>query len=255
MTKLSTHDLRIEIGDVVVCRDLCTTFLPGQVWTILGPNGVGKSTLLRTLAGLYQPIAGQVSFDGQPLADIPRRKRARQIGILFQDHADVFPLTVMETVLTGRHPWCSPLQGESALDLERVDQVLGQVGLNGFQDRNLFSLSGGERRRVDLAALAVQDSAVVLLDEPSNHLDPRHQVTLLGGMIDKWRRARRTVVMVLHDINLAVRFSDYLVFLYGDGKASHGLVAEMATEGHFSRLYDQPMGRYQTNDRSLFFPL
>ena len=255
MTKLSTHDLRIEIGDVVVCRDLCTTFLPGQVWTILGPNGVGKSTLLRTLAGLYQPIAGQVSFDGQPLADIPRRKRARQIGILFQDHADVFPLTVMETVLTGRHPWCSPLQGESTLDLERVDQVLGQVGLSGFQDRNLFSLSGGERRRVDLAALAVQDSAVVLLDEPSNHLDPRHQVTLLGGMIDKWRRARRTVVMVLHDINLAVRFSDYLVFLYGDGKASHGLVAEMATEGHFSRLYDQPMGRYQANDRDLFFPL
>ena len=255
MTKLSTHDLRIEIGDVVVCRDLCTTFLPGQVWTILGPNGVGKSTLLRTLAGLYQPIAGQVSFDAQPLADIPRRKRARQIGILFQDHADVFPLTVMETVLTGRHPWCSPLQGESALDLERVDQVLGQVGLNGFQDRNLFSLSGGERRRVDLAALAVQDAAVVLLDEPSNHLDPRHQVTLLGGMIDKWRRARRTVVMVLHDINLAVRFSDYLVFLYGDGKASHGLVAEMATEGHFSRLYDQPMGRYQANDRDLFFPL
>ena len=255
MTELSTHDLRIEIGDLVVCRDLCTTFLPGQVWTILGPNGVGKSTLLRTLAGLYQPIAGQVSFDGQPLADIPRRKRARQIGILFQDHADVFPLTVMETVLTGRHPWCSPLQGESALDLERVDQVLGQVGLNGFQDRNLFSLSGGERRRVDLAALAVQDAAVVLLDEPSNHLDPRHQVTLLGGMIDKWRRARRTVVMVLHDINLAVRFSDYLVFLYGDGKASHGLVAEMATEGHFSRLYDQPMGRYQANDRDLFFPL
>ena len=255
MTELSTHDLRIEIGDVVVCRDLCTTFLPGQVWTILGSNGVGKSTLLRTLAGLYQPIAGQVSFDGEPLADIPRRKRARQIGILFQEHADVFPLTVMETVLTGRHPWCSPLQGESALDLERVDQVLGQVGLNGFQDRNLFSLSGGERRRVDLAALAVQDSAVVLLDEPSNHLDPRHQVTLLGGMIDKWRRARRTVVMVLHDINLAVRFSDYLVFLYGDGKASHGLVAEMATEGHFSRLYDQPMGRYQANDRDLFFPL
>ena len=255
MTELSTHDLRIEIGDVVVCRDFCTTFLPGQVWTILGPNGVGKSTLLRTLAGLYQPIAGQVSFDGQPLADIPRRKRARQIGILFQDHADVFPLTVMETVLTGRHPWCSPLQGESALDLERVDQVLGQVGLNGFQDRNLFSLSGGERRRVDLAASAVQDSAVVLLDEPSNHLDPRHQVTLLGGMIDEWRRARRTVVMVLHDINLAVRFSDYLVFLYGDGKASHGLVAEMATEGHFSRLYDQPMGRYQANDRDLFFPL
>ena len=255
MTELSTLDLRIEIGDVVVCRDLCTTFLPGQVWTILGPNGVGKSTLLRTLAGLYQPIAGQVSFDGQPLAEIPQRKRARQIGILFQDHADVFPLTVMETVLTGRHPWCSPLQGESALDLERVDQVLGQVGLNGFQDRNLFSLSGGERRRVDLAALAVQDSAVVLLDEPSNHLDPRHQVTLLGGMIDKWRRARRTVVMVLHDINLAVRFSDYLVFLYGDGKASHGLVAEMATEGHFSRLYDQPMGRYQANDRDLFFPL
>ena len=255
MTELSTHDLRIEIGDVVVCRDLCTTFLPGQVWTILGPNGVGKSTLLRTLAGLYQPIAGQVSFDGQPLADIPRRKRARQIGILFQDHADVFPLTVMETVLTGRHPWCSPLRGESTLDLERVDQVLDQVGLNGFQDRNLFSLSGGERRRVDLAALAVQDSAVVLLDEPSNHLDPRHQVTLLGGMIDKWRRARRTVVMVLHDINLAVRFSDYLVFLYGDGKASHGLVAEMAAEGYFSRLYDQPMGRYQANDRDLFFPL
>jgi len=74
-------------------------------------------------------------------------------------------------------------------------------------------------------------------------------------MIDKWRRARRTVVMVLHDINLALRFSDYLIFLYGDGKASQGLVTEMATEAHFSTLYDQPMGRYQTNDRDLFFPL
>ena len=255
MTELSAHDLHIEIGDVVVCRDFCATFKPGQVWTILGPNGVGKSTLLRTLAGLYQPVAGRMAFDGQTLVDMPRRERARQIGILFQDQADVFPLTVTETVLTGRHPWCSPLQGESALDLERVDQVLGEVGLDGFHDRNLFSLSGGERRRVDLAALAVQDSAVLLLDEPSNHLDPRHQVTLLGGMIDKWRCARRAVVMVLHDINLAVRFSDFLIFLYGEGKVSQGLVAEMATEAHFSRLYDQPMGHYQTDDRSLFFPL
>ena len=255
MTLLALENLSVEISNTCVCQDLSLGINPGEVWSVLGRNGVGKSTLLKTLAGLRTPVSGQIILDDQEVMSLSRRSRAQRLGILFQENETLFPASVLDTVLTGRHPWLNPLQGESTEDIQKAREALELVDLDQMSDRSMTSLSGGERRRADLAALVTQEPLVLLLDEPSNHLDPRHQVTLLGGMIDKWRHARRAVVMVLHDINLAVRFSDYLIFLYGDGKASQGLVTEMATAAHFSGLYDQPMGRYQANDRDLFFPL
>ena len=255
MTALAIDRLGVEIGSVPVCHELSVMFKPGQVWSILGPNGVGKTTLLRTLAGLHRPYAGAVRLNERIISDVPRRLRARQLGILFQQHTDVFPLTVIETVLTGRHPWCSPLQGETASDLKRVRHILADVGLENCHDRNVLSLSGGERRRVDLAALAAQDPQVFLLDEPSNHLDLRHQLTMFAEMVRRWQVADRLVVMVLHDINLALRLSDHLLFLYGAGKCSFGTTRDMATEDKLSKLYDQPMQHCRVGQRDLFFAL
>jgi len=254
MTRLSLNGLGVEIGDTRVCQDLSLQIKGGQVWSVLGRNGVGKSTLLKTLAGLRPPQSGRIDIDEQPLSGLPRRDRARRLGILFQDSDTLFPTTVLETVLTGRHPWVSTLQGESEEDVAVARQALRRVGLEIMGERSIATLSGGERRRVDLATLMVQEPRVYLLDEPSNHLDLHYQVAVLGGLIDDWRRAEGAVILVMHDVNLALRFSDHLIFLQGDGQVEWGEAPELATESRLSRLYGHQMLQVTTTDGRWFFP-
>ena len=120
--------------------------------------------------------------------------------------------------------------------------------------RELDTLSGGERRRVDLAALLLQDTKVMLLDEPVNHLDLHYQVELLGGLIRKWRDLGRIVIMVMHDINLALRFSDHLLLLFGEGECLYGDAHELATEDNFGQLYGYPLRRYPADGQYFFLP-
>ena len=156
MTSLKADKLTVKIGTVTACQGLSVTFRSGQVWSVLGRNGIGKSTLLRTLAGLRRPETGTLLWDTMSLDVISRRKRAQTIGILFQDQDPTFPATVLETALPGRHPWLSLFEGERETDIEMALQTLKQLDLDGMEQRELWSLSGGERRRVDLAALVLQ---------------------------------------------------------------------------------------------------
>lgn len=252
MNTLATEKLTVRIGETTACRALSALFRPGQVWSLLGRNGVGKSTLLRTLAGLRPPTSGQVLLDQSSLHSIPRRQKAQKIGILFQEQDPAFPATVLETVLTGRHPWLSPFRGEGMSDIEMAKRELDRMGLKGMANRELSSLSGGERRRVDLAALVVQKTKVALLDEPANHLDLHYQVALMGQLVGEWKQQGGVVVMVMHDINLALRFSDHLLLLFGEGEALHGRSQELATEANLSRLYGHPL-RYCRAGRHPFF--
>jgi len=254
VNSLYTDQLTVRIGDTTACRELSATFHPGQVWSLLGRNGVGKSTLLRTLAGLRAPTSGRVLLDKLSLDSIPRRQRARKIGILFQEQDPAFPATVLETVLTGRHPWLSPFRGEGETDIEMAQQELSRMGLKGMENRALSTLSGGERRRVDLAALVVQKTRVALLDEPANHLDLHYQVDLMGQLVGDWQENEGVVIMVMHDINLAMRFSDHLLLLFGGGEALHGRSADLATEENLSRLYGHPLRRYPASRHSFFLP-
>ena len=254
MITIKAVNLTINIGHVTACQNLSLTFHPGQVWSMLGRNGVGKSTLLRTLAGLRSPSTGTVLLEDIPLKHIPRRKRAQQIGILFQEQAITFPATVLETALTGRHPWLSPFGGEAKSDIRMASRELQRMGIGDMEHRELPTLSGGERRRVDLAALVLQQTRVVLLDEPVNHLDLRYQVELLGELVREWREDGNIVIMVMHDVNLALRFSDHLLLLFGEGKYLHGSASELATEENFSRLYDHPLRRYPAEGKYFFLP-
>ena len=153
---------------------------------------------------------------------MPRRQIARQLGILFQEQTDVFPANVLDTVLTGRHPWLGPLQWESDADLEKARAALQAVGLADIEQRIVTTLSGGERRRLGIATLLAQDTQLLLLDEPTNHLDIHQQIQILQLVSDLARNDNRALLLVMHDLNLAARYCDRFLLLFGDGETSTG---------------------------------
>lgn len=241
MSVLALHQVSLRIGTVDVCRALDVTFNPGECWAILGRNGTGKTTLLHTLAGLRATDSGLILLDGTPIAQQPRRHVAQRLGLLPQDSHDPFPATVLETALLGRHPHLSPWAWETAEDRALARAALAQVGLADWDARTLATLSGGERRRVALATLLTQDPDILLLDEPTNHLDLHRQVALLDLLARQARDLRKTVIMVLHDLNLAARFADHCLLLYGDGNVRAGTCDEVLETPVLERLYNQPL--------------
>ncbi|HFD79664.1 MAG TPA: ABC transporter ATP-binding protein, partial [Gammaproteobacteria bacterium] len=238
---LECREVDIRIGTVDVARRLTLTIHPGQCWCILGRNGVGKTTLLHTLAGLRPPQRGNIELQGRPLQAWSRREIAQRLGILLQSHEDSFPATVLETVLQGRHPYHRPWQWEDAADLQLARQALQRVDLEDFQDRDILTLSGGERRRIGLATLLAQDTPLMLLDEPTSHLDLHHSIAALKLLVDLCRDSKRAVVMVLHDVNLTARFADHVLLLSGSGETIAGRSERVLTTDTLERLYGLPL--------------
>lgn len=239
MKALTLDGLEIQIGAVTVCRDLNLCLSLGQCWAILGRNGTGKTTLLHTLAGLRAPHSGRISWADTPLTALPRRRIAQHLGLLPQDSHDPFPATVLETALLGRHPHLSPWQWETAHDRQLALQALRQVDLADLATREVDTLSGGERRRLAIATLLTQDPSVMLLDEPTNHLDLQHQHGLTGLLAQLAQQQHKCVIMVLHDLNLAARFADHCLLLFGNGEFEAGSCQEMLTTDRLERLYRQ----------------
>lgn len=234
-----TH-LAVEVARRVLVRDLDLVLVPGAVTSILGRNGAGKTLTLHTLAGLRAPASGTVTLGSEQLTNWPRRELARKLGLLTQTTEDPFPATVLDSVLIGRHPHIGFWRWESDADRAIASAALAAVALGDLAERDIGTLSGGERRRVALATLLAQDPDVFLLDEPINHLDPHHQIDVLQLLRDK-ARAGRTVVMSLHDAGLAARFSDYALLLFGDGGWLSGPAAEVLTAATMTRLYGVPV--------------
>ncbi|HEY5791410.1 MAG TPA: ABC transporter ATP-binding protein [Gammaproteobacteria bacterium] len=238
---LATRGLAVSIAGRRVCRDLELRLEPGQCWALLGRNGVGKTTLLHTLAGLRRADAGSVELGGAPLAALPRRRVAQQLGVLPQDNRDLFPATVLETALIGRHPHLGGLGWEGPEDLALAHAALAEVGLQGCAARSVTTLSGGERRRLALATLLVQQPRVALLDEPANHLDLRHQVELLALLAARARRDGGALLLVAHDVNLAARCCDHALLLLGDGATRAGRFAAVVDAATLGQLYGHPV--------------
>jgi iron complex transport system ATP-binding protein len=251
---LSTRDLTLRVAGRTLLEGLDLDIQAGECWAVLGPNGTGKTTLLHTLAGLREPQAGSVSWQGRPLTGIPRRELARHLGLLLQDDHDPFPANVLETVLTGRHPHLGRWGWEGPSDLALARQALHAVDLAELEDRPLVTLSGGERRRLAIATLFTQDPRLALLDEPTNHLDLHHQVGLLQQLHDTFTADGRALLLVLHDINLALRCCDHLLLLHGDGRWESGRAAELASAERLSVLYGQPLRAIDGDGRRYFTP-
>jgi iron complex transport system ATP-binding protein len=246
--------LHVRIGAVTVCRRLDLRIEHGEHWCILGRNGAGKTTLLHTLAGLRPPHGGSLRLAGHPLETLPPRARARAIGILPQDHADAFPASVLETALIGRHPHIGMLGWEGREDLERAREALQATGLADLAARNVATLSGGERRRLGIATLLAQDPGLLLLDEPTNHLDIHHQVAMLDLLAGHGRAGDKAVVMVMHDLNLASRYCNRYLLLFGNGEILQGKADEVLRHGHLERLYGHPLQRLQASHGPVWLP-
>jgi iron complex transport system ATP-binding protein len=241
----------VHAGTRALVRDLSVEFAPGEVVAILGRNGSGKTLTLHTLAGLRAPAAGEVLLAGTPLAQLRRRAIALRLGLLPQDLEDAFVSTALETVLIGRHPHLALWQWETAQDEELARAALAAVDLAGFATRRTDTLSGGEQRRVAVAALLAQQPSTFLLDEPTNHLDPHHQLAVLS-IFRKLATAGSTVVTTLHDPTLAARFADRVLLLFGDGRWSLGPVATTLTAATLSELYLTPMLELAHGGRRVF---
>ncbi len=238
---LSCADLCLDIGGVQLVEGLNLSLFPGQSWCLLGRNGVGKTTLLHTLAGLRAAQHGSVWLGAQPLRRLPRKQIARQIALLPQHQQDSFPASVRETVLQGRHPYLHAWQWETAEDHQLVSGFLEQLELASLQQRDIQTLSGGERQRVAIASLLAQQSQVLLLDEPVNHLDIKHRLDLLKTLDRNYRAQGRAILMSLHDVNLAARFCTHALLLLGNGAVRQGPVAEILDAQTLESLYGYPM--------------
>ena len=248
---LAVDSLDVSVAGRRLVAGLTFTAQPGEFACVLGANGAGKSLTLHTLAGLRPPSAGSVSLDGRALGAWPRRERARRLGLLTQVTEDPFPGTVFDAVLVGRHPHLELYQWETEHDLEVAHRVLAQCELDGFAARAIDTLSGGERRRVALAAVLAQDPDVLLLDEPHNHLDPHHQLDVLR-LLRARADAGHAVLATLHDPALAARFADKALLLFGDGRWEYGPTAEVLTAESLSAIYRVEIREVQVEGRRIF---
>jgi iron complex transport system ATP-binding protein len=244
----------VRIAGIEVASQLELDIKPGEFWGLLGPNGIGKTTLLKCLAGLDQPASGQVQLASRDIGELPRKLLARHIGMLQQHTVYVFDSSVLQTALTGRHPHLAYWEREGAADLEKASEALHAVGLAGFADRSVTGLSGGEARRLAFAALLVQEPEIMLLDEPTNHLDLKHQVQIMGMIQARIQDGVNSAFAALHDINLAARYCSHVVMLFGKGQWCAGKTAEMLSETSLEKLYNCPVERLEGVNGPRFHP-
>jgi iron complex transport system ATP-binding protein len=252
--KLAARKLSVSIGTVQVCHALDLDIESGSRWAILGVNGVGKTTLLTALAGLRQPDDGAVRVDDDLLAALSPRERARRLGLMTQEdsfHISDPETTALDVALLGRLPHLEWWRGESAHDLELARTALAAVGLSDIATRRASMLSGGERRRLALAALLAQEVPLCLLDEPTSHLDLHQQITFMDLLVG-WNE--RTLVMTLHDVNLAARYCTHALLLFGAGQWRAGPVAEMLSAEVLTRLYRHPVVAVDTPAGIAYLP-
>ena len=224
-TMLATQDLGCALGKYPILNGVDLEVPEGEMMALVGPNGTGKSTLLRTLAGLLPIPSGRVLVAGRDLVKLSPLERARTLAMVGQQEETPADLRVAEVVALGLLPHRPPWSGGGRKERNAVAEALEQVSMTAYANRGFHQLSGGEQRRVLLARGLAQHTELLLLDEPTNHLDIRHQHALLRMV----RGLGRTVIAAIHDLDLAATYFDHIVVLNDGGVAADGKPSEVLT--------------------------
>ncbi|MBT2669576.1 ABC transporter ATP-binding protein [Streptomyces sp. ISL-14] len=210
---INTQSLSLGYGDKLIINDMNIEIPKGEITVFIGANGCGKSTLLRSVARLLKPQSGSVLLEGKAISTMSSKDVARKMAILPQSPVAPEGLTVYQLVKQGRYPHQSWLKQWSSVDEEKVQKAIEATNLTDLKDQAVDELSGGQKQRAWIAMTLAQDTDVILLDEPTTYLDMTHQIEILDLLFDLNKFENRTIVMVLHDLNLACRYADNLVAL------------------------------------------
>lgn len=257
MTTLTTESLTLGYGDRPIVTDLSLTLPAGQITTIVGANACGKSTLLRGLARLLPAQSGRVLLDGHDIHSMATKQVARRLGLLPQSPIAPEGITVAELVAQGRHPHRRTFARWTASEDEIVADALVATGVLDLAERHVDELSGGQRQRVWIALALAQQTEVLLLDEPTTFLDVCHQVEVLDLLTDLNRSRGTTIVMVLHDLNLAARYADHLIAVRNGSVLAQGTAEEVLTQETVKVVFglDAHVLTDPTSGRPMILPL
>ncbi|HEX2549160.1 MAG TPA: ABC transporter ATP-binding protein [Gammaproteobacteria bacterium] len=235
--KFSTHHLTLKIHKKILCENLNLCLNRGQMLGVLGPNGSGKTTLLQTLAGLVPSYKGEIYLQNKLLQTFKGKTRAKHIGILFQQHYHYFSDTVFEFCSQGRYPHLNYFSWYP--NEKMIDDILISMDLIKLKNQKVDALSGGEKKRLEIATLLLQDPQIFLLDEPTNHLDLRYKIKILKHF--QQLKTDKIIVLATHDIDIAEQFCDQILMLFPNGQYLLGDTHSIMTTEHLSLLYEHPM--------------
>ncbi len=245
---IACRNLDFSYGRTPLFSGLQTEIQAGEMVGIIGPNGTGKSTLIRLLAGLLKPSAGQVHIAGKALSEIPVKQRAQRIAYVPQRSGFAHPFTVMEIVLMGRYPYQRTASFETAGDIRVATEALRITGTEPFENRLFDTLSGGEQQRVILASAIAQEPDILLLDEPTSSLDLHFQVHILNVLKTLHSERNITVVVALHDINLAASYCRRILLIDDHHNISDGPPETLLTMETVKRVFRIPVREFQSRD-------
>lgn len=226
----------------------------GRIAVLLGPNGSGKTTLFKCIAGLWKPYGGAILLDGTDTERLTFRERALLLAMVPQDHTPPFPYTALEAVLMGRAPHVGMYASPSAADVDKARAALETVGVGRLADRPYTRVSGGERQLILIARALAQESPILLLDEPTSHLDFRNQHAVLSMVRKVAGDKGLTVLMTLHDPNLAAHFAHQVVLLKEGSVIADGNTEDVLTAGRLEHLYGVGIGVMKDAERRVFYP-
>lgn len=238
MSIIEANGLTLSYGKKPIFQNLNIDIPKGKITVFIGSNGCGKSTLLRSLARLLKPQQGAIVLDGQQISKLSSKEIARKLAILPQGPIAPEGLTVQQLVKQGRYPYQSFLQQWSAEDERMVKKALQVTRMEELADRSVDSLSGGQRQRAWIAMTLAQNTATILLDEPTTYLDMTHQIEILDLLFDLNQDEQRTIVMVLHDINLACRYAHHIVAVKNGQIYSQGTPESIVNEKLIEDVFD-----------------
>lgn len=250
---LEARQVSFAYGGRPTVKDASLTLTPGRVTSIIGPNGVGKSTLVRCLVRLAVPTSGAVYLNGADVFRLERRNLARTLAFVPQSSSVTFPLTVQELVELGRTPYVG--WSLSSEDRRIVEDTLAYLHLDALRGRLLHELSGGERQKVGLARALAQQPDLLILDEPTSALDIRHQVELMELLRRVARDRACTVGLVMHDLQLVSRFSDQVILMHQGEIFAAGTPEEVITADHLAQVYGVQAEVLETPHGRLVVPL